>query len=203
MRIISGLAKGRKLFSPAREGAAIRPTSDRAREALFSIIGREVQNSVVLDLFAGTGALGCEALSRGAKRVCFIDHNKAALELIARNIALIPYGQARCIVHKYDLNRGLGPRHLFTPGAEPFDLIFADPPYLTGLSSKIITSLDSCPNLSAQALVILEENKTFCPPHLSQLANIDKRRYGDTVFFFFRRNTTMSIINAEIEHEQA
>src|SRR5665648_882230 len=88
MRIISGWAKGRKLFTPPARETIIRPTSDRAREALFNIIGGQVQGASVLDLFAGTGALGIEALSRGAKNVCFVDFHPQALDLIRRNIQI-------------------------------------------------------------------------------------------------------------------
>ena len=88
MRIISGWARGRKLFTPPPRETLIRPTSDRAREALFNIIGARVQGASVLDLFAGTGALGIEALSRGAKNVCFVEYHPQALDLIRRNIQI-------------------------------------------------------------------------------------------------------------------
>ena len=97
MRIISGSARGRKLFSPQSGSKAIRPTSDRAREALFNIIATRVVDCRVLDLFAGTGAFGCEALSRGAAEVCFIDHAQVSLELIRKNIKLVPLKHVRDI----------------------------------------------------------------------------------------------------------
>ena len=126
MRIISGSAKGRKLFSPISGSKAIRPTSDRAREALFNIIGSRVMGCSVLDLFAGTGAFGCEALSRGAAEATFVDKSRVALELVCRNIALIPGGAERSEIIKSDLSIGKSAACLSRLTGNRFDLIFAD-----------------------------------------------------------------------------
>lgn len=187
MRIISGSAKGRKLFTPSNKQKVIRPTSDRAREALFSIIGAKVVDATVLDLFAGTGSFGCEALSRGAKSVVFIENNRGALELIAKNISLIPGGSARAKIVRYDLRNERNLQHLALNSEPAFDLVFADPPYQKGLSEKILHHIDNSTVLSKTVLVIIEEKKNI--DLLNELANLTKveaRTYGDSLFSFFR-----------------
>ena len=111
MRIISGLARGRKLATPG-QSKAIRPTTDRAREALFSILGTRVESARVLDLFAGTGALGLEALSRGAEQVVFVDYQQAALQLIKQNCISCMQSMGSTAVNapviiKHDLRRNV------------------------------------------------------------------------------------------------
>jgi 16S rRNA (guanine966-N2)-methyltransferase len=189
MRIISGSAKGRRLFNPPPRDRHIRPTTDRAREALFSIIGADfIRDAFVLDLFAGTGALGCEALSRGAEKVCFIDHSRIALELIRKNISLVPGGQKRSTLIRYDLKNGFAPQALLEESSFCFDLIFADPPYQTDLSEKTLIGLDNSDVLSEKVLVIIEEKKDVrLPAELNCLARKDTRTYGDTSFVFYCR----------------
>ncbi len=186
MRIISGSAKGRKLFSPLSRSIEIRPTSDRAREALFNIIGTRILDCCVLDLFAGTGAFGCEALSRGAARVYFIDHSNVSLDLIQKNISLVPGGTEKSGVIKTDLSRGFNQTCLSRFESCRFDLVFADPPYLTKLSTKILSALDNCSVLSTDPLIIIEERKNFTPPeHLEKLHLKDSRNYGESSFYFY------------------
>ncbi len=194
MRIISGSARGRRLFSPPERDKHIRPTADRAREALFSIIGPDlVHKARVLDLFAGTGALGCEALSRGASHATFIDNSRSALELITRNISLVPAGQERSRVIRYDLSSGIAPRNLLRQPHFRFDLIFADPPYQTDLSGKILLFLDNSVVLSENVLVIIEEKSGTDLPHaLKHLVQENTRKYGDTSFAFYRRKPPCS-----------
>ncbi|MBE0582661.1 MAG: 16S rRNA (guanine(966)-N(2))-methyltransferase RsmD [Desulfofustis sp.] len=188
MRIISGTAKGRRLFTPTDGTKTIRPTADRAREAVFNIIGPTISGSHVLDLFAGTGAFGCEALSRGAASVLFVDNSKKALTLVARNISLIPNGPQRATVRQANLSKSLG---IVTNGSagetRRYDLIFADPPYGTDLANTVLHLIDHSTVLSQEAVIIIEENKLFSPPHnLEHLTQIDSRRYGDSLFSFFR-----------------
>ena len=186
MRIISGSAKGRKLFSPVSGSKAIRPTSDRAREALFNIIGNRVMDCSVLDLFAGTGAFGCEALSRGAAEATFIDKSRVALGLIDKNIALIPEGIEKSTLIKSDLSKGLPATGISGLLDRRFDLIFADPPYMTDLSLEILSSLDNSVVLSANPLIIIEERKKFAPPtQLKRLHLYDMRNYGESSFYFY------------------
>ena len=191
MRIISGLAKGRKLHSPPLNNREIRPSTDRAREALFSVIGDRVLGSTVLDLFAGTGAIGCEALSRGADHATFVDISGKSLSLISRNVALIPGASQRCTIIKHDLRRSL-PRALRSESAEGlFDLVFADPPYLKGYSEKILHLLDNSSVLSRKVLVIIEEQKQLdLDLKLKQLVLTTTRNYGDTCFSFFNHLKT-------------
>ena len=189
MRIISGSARGRKFFSPQSGSKVIRPTSDRAREALFNIIATRVVDCRVLDLFAGTGAFGCEALSRGAAEVCFIDHAQVSLELIRKNIKLVPGGPEKSQVIRADLGKGLPPSCEPRSAGSRFELIFADPPYLSELSIRILSALDNSSVLSPDPLIIIEERKSFEPParlrwfHLS-----DERNYGESSFYFYSRS---------------
>ncbi len=194
MRIISGLARGRKLFSPTGKSKEIRPTSDRAREALFSILGDRVIDARVLDLYSGTGAVGLEALSRGAKEVIFVDYHPAALELTKRNCALclpslsLPKGNIPLIL-KSDLRRGirLWPESPSTTDNKYFDLIFLDPPYGKGLAKQTLEHVDAS-NLCAEgALVIAEESNDIILPESfhNSLTLTDQRRYGDTQFWFY------------------
>lgn len=186
MRIIGGSAKGRKLFSPPSGSKAIRPTSDRAREALFNIIGTKVVDSIVLDLYAGTGAFGCEALSRGAAKVFFIDHARISIDLIRNNISLVPGGTEKSTVVKSDLSRGFTQACLTRLEKHRFNLVFADPPYLTELSSKILSALDDSAVLSSDPLIIIEERKNFAPPEkLQKLVLKDSRNYGESTFYFY------------------
>ncbi len=189
MRIVSGSARGRKLFSPPDQVKSIRPTADRAREALFSILGTRIIGSSVLDLFAGTGAFGCEALSRGAARAVFVDNSNLALDLIRKNLTLIPEGTVRSKVIKFDLGRGLAAPLLARLGDCPFDLVFADAPYLTRLSTTVLSALDKHCNLLKDPLIIIEERKDFNPQDkLDNLHQTDFRRYGVSSFFFYALN---------------
>lgn len=194
MRIISGAAKGRKLFTPGK-GAGIRPTSDRAREALFSIIGHRVQGACVLDLYCGTGAFGLEAFSRGASTAIFVDSSRAALELTKKNAALCFPTALReeapdigLFFIKRDLRKKvLHPKDLSYNCAQGVDLLFLDPPYCLGLAEKTLEDIDQGELCSSQSLIIAEEKKSVTLPERfpKQLVLQDQRRYGDTRFWFY------------------
>lgn len=203
MRIISGWAKGRKLHPPPVKGDGIRPTSDKAREAVFSIIGSRIKNAVVFDLFAGSGALGIEAMSRGASRVCFVDSHPLAIALIKENIALcmdafdnLPPWYAECdrpsappiaMTIKHDLRQGLPflSRQVLPLGL--IDLLFVDPPYSQGLSLQLLQLLDTSPLLHPQSLIVMEERKSEdLPERLSRLTLTDQRKYGEARFWFYQ-----------------
>lgn len=206
MRIISGWAKGRKLFTPPARENIIRPTSDRAREALFNIIGDKVAGATVLDLFAGTGALGIEALSRGARNVCFVDFLPQALELISRNIQVcmdaldnqrqvdersqttINVDEFKPVtLVRHDLRRGLPFFSEKLRSAPGFDLIFLDPPYSQGLSIQLLRALDVSPLLRRQTLLIVEDRaKESLPEKLTKLTLVDQRKYGEAGFWFYQ-----------------
>ncbi len=191
MRIIGGSAKGRRLLSPQDKTRAIRPTSDRAREALFNIIGPRVIGARLLDLCAGTGAFGCEALSRGADHCVFIDNSEGSLNLVHKNISLVPNGHSRSELFKLDLSKGLEKLHRLAREKPCFDLVFADPPYLTGLSESILLFLDKSSVLSQDPLVIIEEQKNFSPPiKLVKLHLSESRTYGVSSFFFYSYSST-------------
>ncbi|WP_299860548.1 16S rRNA (guanine(966)-N(2))-methyltransferase RsmD [uncultured Roseobacter sp.] len=175
MRIIAGQFRGTALASVGKgdKGAHLRPTSDRVRESLFSMLTHHdvIAGARVLDLFAGTGALGLEALSRGAAHVSFVDDGRVAQVLIRQNIAklraegqtdLIPRDATRLPVHD----------------AAPYDLIFLDPPYGKDLGGKALVAADAGGWLSQDAFIVWEEAQPMPAP--DGFAPIDHRRYGDT-----------------------
>jgi 16S rRNA (guanine966-N2)-methyltransferase len=192
LRIISGTQKGRKLFSPPLHDKSIRPTSDRAREALFSIIGQSVQGSKVLDLFAGTGAMGLEAFSRKANFVVFIDNSPLALDLIKKNIGLCLSGHTgncglRVIQH--DLTKGIPLMHFPLETQAGFDLIFADPPYAKSISLVVLDTIDKSNLLTENGMLIIEERFNISLAHeLSHLCLIDKRAYGENCFWLYKKS---------------
>ncbi len=183
MRIVGGRFKGHALAAPA--GQATRPTSDRVREAMFNILAHgmgdfTVADARVLDLFAGTGALGLEAISRGARFCHFIDEATAARGVIRRNAdALGVIGQAK-----------IWRRDAAALGAcaplPPFDLVFCDPPYNRGLGERALAGLGAGGWLSPGAVVVLEEALKAEVATPEGLSLIDARDYGDTVVRFYR-----------------
>ncbi len=184
------MARGRKLFTPGQSNS-IRPTTDRAREALFSIIGKRIVSANVLDLFAGTGALGLEALSRGASQVVFVDFYHKSLEIIKKNYALCVASMGadqrnRGLILKHDLRRGL--KLKFPEDAEriTFDLIFLDPPYAQDLAKQCLEAIDCSKFLTSTSMVIAEElGSQELPNSFNRLVLSDQRRYGDTGFWFY------------------
>ena len=196
MRIISGSARGRRLFAPKtpKNSSLIRPTSDRAREALFSIIGQErLLQSTVLDLFAGTGALGIEALSRGAKYLFLVDQFSAAIKLIEQNVALCGFSAFATII-KRDLTKGLFFfRELLegkniNVGQEYFDLVFIDPPYDQGRCEFILSELQKYALVNQESLIVYEDrSQQDLPLQVGKLILQDQRKYGDTGFWFYRQ----------------
>ena len=164
----------------------IRPTADRAREALFSIIGQEFKDVAVLDLYAGTGALGLEALSRFAQRAVFIDNNPQAIQLIEKNIELCGFSD-RTLILKRDLSRGLVFLEKQLPETR-FSVIFIDPPYRKGLSAKTLQELEKTNLLSKDVLVVVEDDALAeMLSEVNELKLVDQRHYGETGFWFYRR----------------
>lgn len=184
------MARGRKLFTPGQSNK-IRPTTDRAREALFSIIGKRVASARVLDLYAGTGALGLEALSRGASQVVFVDNHHKSLEIIKKNYALcvqsLPADQKNSgLILKHDLRKGVNLKFANIVKQGTFDLIFLDPPYEQGLAKKCLEDIDKSKLLNSTSLVIAEElSFEHLPDSFTRLVLSDQRRYGDTGFWFY------------------
>lgn len=195
MRITGGTARNRKLISPKTTGRdIIRPTSDRVREALFNIIGAKVIGAHVLDLFAGTGSLGLEAISRGAARAVFVDRSPRAIDLIRRNVALcfpgMPTEQIRL-----DLSRKSAERNLAAnlAGCEPFTLVFLDPPYERDLAEMTLTLIEKSGLLAPDASVIVEERAgVSLPGETTTLRLQQQRRYGETGIWIYRERQTIT-----------
>jgi len=179
MRIISGRSKGRVLASP--KGQAIRPTSDRVKESIFNILQDKMAGKVVLDLFAGTGNLGIEALSRGAKKAIFVEKERQALRLIQRN--LTQFGlEERSEILPGEVKRAIG---ILKQRGECFDLILMDPPYERGLIRKTLMELNSQQICHKDSILVIEHNRREPLPHLMDGWNIIRqRRMGDTVISF-------------------
>lgn len=190
MRIIGGTARGRKLFTPPLHEQSIRPTSDRAREALFNILGKRIVDATVLDLFAGTGALGLEAFSRDARFIVFIDNNRLALQLIKKNILLCLSGyKGDCgmRVVQHDLTKSIPKNKLPLETHRGFDIIFADPPYARNISFSVLEFINKGSLLTENGLLIVEEKHTVeLPTSLSTLVLNDRRVYGETAFCFYK-----------------
>ncbi len=178
MRIISGKYRGRRLQSIP--GNSIRPTSDRVKEAMFSILGTTCRQAAVLDLFAGTGALGLEALSRGARQVVFIDKSRRALEAIRKNIALCrAAGQTRVL--KWDIAKNLA----CLAGRDTlYDLVFMDPPYGTELAATVLEHLEKHGILGAGAQIVIEHARNDLPEPGPAFELTSQRTYGRTMLSF-------------------
>lgn len=182
MRIVGGRLRGRALAPPKSQ--AIRPTTDRLRESLFNILahayGDPVSGARVLDLFAGTGALGLEALSRGAAFALFVDDGAEARALLRQNVEALGVAAASRIFRR-DATR-LGPAHPL----EPFSLAFLDPPYGKGLAEKALAAAREGGWLTDDALVVVEEavEAGFKPPEGYE--ELERRTYDDTEFVVLR-----------------
>ncbi|MCD8156243.1 MAG: 16S rRNA (guanine(966)-N(2))-methyltransferase RsmD [Clostridiales bacterium] len=160
MRIIAGTARSVPLKTV--RGTDTRPTTDRIKETLFNIIQTEVPGSVFLDLFAGSGGVGLEAVSRGAKQAVFVDNSRDAVSCIQDNIAATKL-QAKCEVKRMDFLSALRGME----GKYVFDLIFIDPPYGKGLSAQALDCLGNSSLCGEDTLLIVEESKDFLPESLS------------------------------------
>ncbi len=182
MRVVGGRLRGRALAPPKSQ--AIRPTADRLRESLFNILvhgyGDPVSGARVLDLFAGTGALGIEALSRGAAFALFIDESAEARALLRENVAVLGLGGVSRIFRR-DATK-LGPAHPLAP----FSLVFLDPPYGHGLAEKSLAAVRAGRWLAPEALVVVEEavKPAFAAPE--GFTELERRRYDDTEFILLR-----------------
>ncbi len=182
MRVVGGRLRGRNLASP--QSREIRPTADRLRESVFNILihayGDPISGARVLDLFAGTGALGIEAVSRGAAFVLFVDNGTEARALLRNNVESLGLGGVTKVFRRDAAN--LGPAH----PVEPFSLAFLDPPYGKGLAEKALRSLRDGGWLAKEALVVVEEAKAagFAAPE--GFEELERRDYDDTEFVFLR-----------------
>jgi 16S rRNA (guanine966-N2)-methyltransferase len=178
LRIISGERKGTRLFSLKKR--KIRPTSDKVKGAIFNILS-SVEDKKVLDLFAGSGALGIEALSRGAQEVGFVDDSSSSLNLIRKNLAKLGFEEKSRLIKKDVL------RFLNTEFEQRFDLILADPPYGKGLCQKVLEILSGKEILNPDGVLVIEHHKKEKIEKMENFILLKERRYGDTVVSFFRK----------------
>ena len=182
MRVVGGRLKGRNLVSPSSR--EIRPTADRLRESVINILvhayGNPFQGARVLDLFAGTGALGIEAISRGAAFALFVDNAAEARALLRNNVEALGLGGVTKVFRRDATN--LGPAHPL----EPFALVFLDPPYAKGLAEKALASLRDGGWLTPAALLVVEEAKAAAFVSPEGFDELERRVYDDTEFVFLR-----------------
>lgn len=176
VRIVGGSLGGRVLRAPA--GAATRPTSEKVREAVFAILG-SVADAHVLDLFAGTGALGIEALSRGARHVTFVDSARPAIAAIRGNLRALGVDDRATVIAGDAITAAR------QAPAAPWQLVFVDPPYRSDLAVRAVTALPEA-HLAPGAVIVIEHDRHNAPPDpLGSLLRTDQRRYGDTLISFF------------------
>ena len=181
MRVIGGAAKGRRLLAP--KGQAVRPTSDRVKESLFNILPRDFSGMKVLDLFAGTGNLSIEALSRGAVHAVLVDSSERSAAAIKENLRRLSFTAktevwtapaARCL-------RALARRR------ESFDIIFLDPPYDRGLAKRSLDIIAQCNIVRESGTIVVEHStREALQQRYDSLELHDERRYGDTLLSFYK-----------------
>ena len=182
MRVIAGDARGRQLVAP--KSMRVRPTADRVKEALFSmLISRlgEFTDMRVLDIFAGTGNLGIEALSRGASYVVFIDSHRESAEVIRKNLEITRYSeQAKVVVQD-----AVGALKWLARGEAPFHLVLLDPPYHEGHTERVLEILSTSPLIDEGTTVVAEfSSKEDIPRRFGKLQETERRVYGDTALSF-------------------
>jgi 16S rRNA (guanine966-N2)-methyltransferase len=183
MRVIAGRLGGRRLVAP--RGLATRPTSDRVREALFSALG-DVTGAHVLDLFAGTGALGIEALSRGAERATFVESARPALAALRANLSALDLEAASRVIHA-PCERAIAS----LDGA--YDLVFADPPYAATASIPgLFAALTAAGRIRRGARAVVEHASRDPAPEIGSLARRSSRAYGDTSLTFYDDDPSLS-----------
>ena len=180
LRVIGGLLKGRRIGT--LPGGAIRPTGDRVREALFDILGRRIEGAAFLDVYAGTGAIGIEALSRGAAEAVFIENDPAAADLIRANLWLVGAAGTRGRVVARDLPRAAS---LLESEGRLFDLIYLDPPYAGGELERGLRIAGGSGLLAPAGIVIAEHEARTAPPSCATLSAYRTARYGRAALSFY------------------
>lgn len=186
MRIVGGILSGRTLLSP--EGDSTRPTSDRAREAIFNVLahaswraGEALDGAKAMDVFAGTGALGLEALSRGAKHCVFIENDRKALRICTQNVEKMHMEEQSKLIAADALAPPARPAHI-----DPRNLVLLDPPYGKGLGAAALEALAQRGWLAEGALCVLEMDKKRREPQPKGFAPVDERAYGIALIRFLR-----------------
>jgi 16S rRNA (guanine966-N2)-methyltransferase len=184
MRVIAGTARGRRFEAP--KGTSTRPTPDRVREALFSILYDRVSDARILDVFAGTGALAFEALSRGAERATLIESDPATALLVRKNAQALGFA-ARCDIITAKADKAIS---TLGKGGDRFDLVFLDPPYDAGLLEPTLQQLAHSPLLTPDVLIMAEHRSSSAPPPAPPTyAMEDTRRYGEVALAFYVRES--------------
>jgi len=181
LRIIGGSARGRKLRSVP--GDSTRPITDRVKESLFNILGDDIRSAKVLDLFAGSGSVGIEALSRGAGFVLFIDLDRQAVATIRANLEITGLATRAEVVRMDSFS------YTERSAAQAFDYIYIAPPQYKGLWKRALLSLDAKPDwLSENAWAIVQIHpREFEAVELKNLVEFDRRKYGSTLLIFYER----------------
>ena len=193
MRIIAGTAKGIRLKTP--KGMNTRPTADRVKESVFGILAANVVDAEVLDLFAGTGNLGLEALSRGAASATLVDKNIQSIKIIMENAILTDLARA-AVICREDVMTAL--RRL-QASAKSFDLIFCDPPYNLGLAPKVLSWLDATEVLRDGGIFVLEHSRhEKLPEGLKRIVAYRSEFYGETVVSFFMKQEGIHSENCSV-----
>lgn len=185
MRVIAGRARGMRLRAP--RGAAVRPTADRVKESLFSILADRVQGASVLDLFAGSGALGIECLSRGAERAVFVDRGRGSLEAVRDNVNRAGFADQAELVRGDALAavRSLG------EAGRTFDIVFADPPYEAGMAARVVAAVAGADIVRPGGWLVVEHSvREEIPAAVENLRAVRTRVYGDTVVTIFEHSDT-------------
>ena len=187
MRVIAGTYRSRILKS--LKGLALRPTSDRLRETLFNVLGPGISGSRFLDVFAGTGAVGIEALSRGAAHAAFIENHAPAAALIRKNLASLKIASAATVICADALRALESAAARVNAGTPPYDYIFIDPPYAaTADYSRAMQFVASSALVAPDGIVIVEHRKSFSlPESFEPLQRVRLLRQGDAALSFYRR----------------
>jgi 16S rRNA (guanine966-N2)-methyltransferase len=181
VRIIGGTLRGKKLYS--FRGLAIRPTTDYLRESIFNILASRVEDAVVLDLFAGTGSFGIEALSRGAAFSVFVDSQVQSVRGLTKNICACRL-EGKCTVFRKDILRGLGFLRALGVG---FDLVFMDPPYNKGFVERTMHIVDRSACIVPNACVVIEHSVCeLLPDKVGPFECVDERQKGNTLVSFYK-----------------
>jgi 16S rRNA (guanine966-N2)-methyltransferase len=181
MRVITGKYRGRVLHGPKHQG--LRPTADRVKEALFNILGERIADAAFLDLFAGTGGIGIEALSRGAGSVVFVDLNPSSIRLLKQNLHFVsPQDQVR-VVHLAAAKAV----DLFAREKAAFDIVFLDPPFEAGLLDRTVTALWEGRLLKPGGVLVAEHPRKYPVPRLISM-KAQTRNYGDISLTFYTFN---------------
>lgn len=193
MRIITGAYRGRKLETP--RGDDIRPTTDKVKEAVFNILMQDTYDAVCVDLFTGTGNLGLEALSRGARRCCFCDNSRDSLQLAKLNIQKC-HAEDKAIVLAGDYSKCLARIR------EQADIFFLDPPYQAGLYENCLALIDSLDLLSEEGIILAEHGvRDEMPRKVGRLEKTKERRYGRIMVSIYRRTDDAGAGDQEGEEE--